>query len=721
MSSHRILLLAAAALGVAFGPRYASAQAAIPIGPEVRAVEFVGNATFPPDSLARAIVTAETQCRFWLFNVFPPFCPLGFGFALRRAELHEIDVERDVARLRIWYQRRGFREVAVSGASSLGADGKAEVRFTIAEGQPVLADSIVYVGAESFTNTALLENLPIRPGDRWSSLQLDATRDTLVRRLTNSGYPYADVLRQSVFPAGESYHAHVTFEIEPGTRARYGEIEVVGIGHLSESTILRTLPFRSGDPYRVGQLVDAQTRLFGLELVTSASITPDLSSPSDSIVSLLVQVQEGDPYRVRSGIGWSRSECVTAESRWTSRNFFGGGRVFQVRGRLANILAPSWNDSWGCRQVGEGEFTHLTWLAAIDFSQPWIFSTRNRFNASLFAERQSVPEVFIRKAVGIQLALTRAIGPQTPLTLSYRPEISSLDAAEILLCTGFLICTRQDIGVLTGAQRLAPIGLNLTRNLSNSLLNPTSGYRLTVDLEHASRWTGSEFRYDRALVEATWYSGLIGPAVLATRIRGGWVGSGDGQGLAEVIPPQKRYYAGGANSVRGFAQSRLGPKVLFVSADALLDSIQPICAVSEVIDLSCDATGARFDSRPTGGTRVLEGNAEVRFALGTELEAVGFMDFGQVWAADQGIALDELEFTPGIGLRYLSPVGPLRLDVGYNFRGDERLSVVTNGVVPDASSPFYRTTDDLAVLDNRVLFRGSESRFQLHISIGQAF
>ncbi|MBM4183833.1 MAG: hypothetical protein FJ207_06345 [Gemmatimonadetes bacterium] len=703
---------AVATLAVAAAP--ARAQVALPVGPEVRSVSFVGNTTFPPDSLELAIVTTETQCTVPI--LLRPLC--WFGVGRRRGELREVEVDRDAARLEIWYQRRGFREVDVSADSELGLDGRVGVVFTVAEGQPVMADSVAYVGADAFVGTDLLNELPIRAGDRWSSLRLDATRDTLVRRLNNRGYPYADVLRQTVFPAGEPYHAHVTFEVEAGTRAVYGDIQVSGIDHLSESTILRTLPFRSGDPFRVGQLVDAQARLFGLELVTSASINPDLSSPADSTVALQVQVQEGDPYRVRAGAGWSRSECLNAESRWTSRNFFGGGRVLQVRGRLANILASEWHETWGCRQVGTDEYTDLTWLAAVDFSQPWIFSTRNRFSASLFGERQSIPEVFIRKSFGLQLALIRAVGPQTPLTLSYRPELSSLDAAEILLCSGFLVCTEQDIDVLTRAQRVAPVGLNLTRDLSNNLLNPTRGYRLIVDLEHAARWTGSQFRYDRALVEGTWYSRLVGPAVLATRIRGGWVGSGGEAGTTDIIPPQKRYYAGGANSVRGFAQSRLGPRVLLADTTALLG----ICSKSEIADLTCDATGARFDSRPIGGTRVLEGNAEVRVPLGTDLEAVTFMDFGQVWSNGQQVSLEALEFTPGLGLRYLSPVGPLRVDLGYNFQADERLPVVTTGFVADASAAGgYRATDDLVILDSPVSFRSSESRFQLHISIGQAF
>ncbi len=726
MTPPRTLLLSAFAAVALGAPRHAMAQAGGLLGPEVRSVTFVGNATFPEDSLERAIVTTETSCRHWALNYLPPwFCPFGFGFALRRSELREVEIARDAARLQIRYQRRGFREVRVTGETVMQPDSTAAVVFTVMEGTPVIADSIAFVGAEDVTGINLLEDLPIRSGDRWSTLQLDATRDTLTRRLMSRGYPYADVLRQTVFPQDEPYHAHVTFEIEPGAYSRYGEIEVTGIQSLSESTILQTLPFRSGDPYRVDQLVDAQTRLFGLELVTSATITPDLQSGTDSIVPLLVQVQEGDPYRVRAGGGWSLSECFNAESRWTSRNFFGGGRVLQVRGRLANIFSPALHDEAICSQVGEDDYAELTWVAAVDFSQPWIFSTRNSFNASLFAERQSVPEVFIRRAFGLQLALVRAVGPRTPLTLSYRPELSRVDAAEFLLCTGFLVCTRDDIGVLTSFRRLAPVGLNLTRDLSNSLLNPTSGYRLIVDLEHASSWTGSEFRYDRASVEGTWYSDRCGPAVLSTRVRAGWVGSGGGGGTdpIDIIPPQKRFYAGGANSVRGFPQSRLGPRVLAqTDPEQLLhkaDSVAvPNCTVADIVSLGCDATGARLGSQPTGGTRVLEGNAEVRFALGTDVEAVTFVDFGQVWGGDQAVNLEAVEFTPGIGLRYLSPVGPLRLDLGYNFRGGEPLSVITQRI--EAGAP-YVETGDLVVLGPRVLSGGSESRFQLHISIGQAF
>ena len=355
-----------------------------------------------------------------------------------------------------------------------------------------------------------------------------------------------------------------------------------------------------------------------------------------------------------------------------------------------------------------------------------------------------MPDIFIREAVGLQLGLVRAIGPQTPLTLSYRPEFSRLDAAEILLCTGFLVCTNEDIDDLTSSKRLAPVGLSLTRDLANSLLNPTRGYRLMIDLEHASVGTGSQFRYNRIVSEGTWYSGITESSVLATRLRAGWVGSGsfDGghgtRGLQEVIHPQKRFYAGGANSVRGFAQSRLGPRVLALNDPVwLLSQNGAACLPTALMDLTCDAAlldAGLFVSRPTGGTRVIEGNIEIRFRLNPDLEGVTFSDFGQVWGAGQSLSPEDLEFTPGFGLRYLSPLGPIRVDLGYNFRGAEPLSVVTSQIAPwnsgysaterltvDVQVIAYVATDEFAILGPKRPFGSGENRVQLHISIGQAF
>jgi len=710
-------------------------------GDVVRTVRFEGNSTFPSDSLARAIVTKETECRT---NVLVLFCALGFDFALRRPRLRVREVPRDQTRLTIWYYIRGFREVQVDTPSVVRSPGQVDVTFRIVEGRPFLAASIAFEGAEAFVDTGLLDDLPLQPGDRLSESARAATSDTIARRLQNQGYALADIFSTVIYPAEDRYNARVAFEIVPGPLTTYGAIDIQGLENLSAATIRRTLQFSTGDLYRARDVEEARARLFGLDIVRSAQVLPSLDSISGSIVPVTVLVQEGDAYRVRAGGGLSSAECLNLEARWASRNFLGGGRVLQVRARVGNLLAPALG-SVLCYDSGIDDFAGLTGLAAVDLAQPWIFSTHNSFATSVFVERQVLPDIFIRRAIGFQAALTRAIDRQTAVTFFYRPELSELDGDDVLFCTGFLVCTPEDIAVLKGANWLAPIGISLARDRSDDLLNPRTGYRFSFDLEHAAAWTGSDFRYERAVAEATVYRELGGPVVLATRLRGGWVGGAFDflqRPDAKIVHPQRRFFAGGANSVRGFDQSRLGPTVLFVSETELLLLPESMggagCSPAAVMDLSCDAGVAPdgvFSLLPTGGTQVIEGNVEVRFPLGSWLEGVAFTDFGQVWSQSpgQGVDLGDIEFTPGFGVRFPSPVGPIRVDLAYRPKGLPGLDVITRQIeayipgVHDAEDqlmapgriPFVLASQ-LVRLDPKVFLDG-DSRFALHISIGQAF
>ena len=713
---------------------------------EVSEVAFQGNQSFPDDSLSRAIVTRETECRS---VVFTPFCWAGADFAVQRFYLPERDVPLDRLRLEAWYYQRGFREISVDTLTSLGEEGRATVSFIIDEGEPVIATRVDFEGGEGIYEDGLLEGLPLQPGERLSILALDATRDTLERRLANRGYGRVNVLRRHLIAAGEPHTALVTFDIDTGSRVRYGPIMVSGNSELSEATVLNTLQFSTGDLYSRDAVQQGQGRLFGLDIIRSASVTSDFQSDPDSVIPITVNVVEGDAYRVRYGGGWTTAECFGVEAQWAARNFVGGGRLLQVRGRVANVLTPQFQNVL-CPQGGTEEFGELTGALTLDVAQPWIFSTRYSFSTAVFIERQSLPDVFIREAVGVELALTRLIGPQTSFTLSYRPELSRLDAAEVLFCTNLLVCSPEDVSILQDANWLAPIGFSFTRNLANNILNPNRGYSVVLEVEHASQWTGSNFRYDRAIAEGTLYSGLGRSGVFAARIRGGWVGSGAFEALLltpgtfDLVHPQKRFYAGGANSVRGFAQGRLGPRVLTIDPVRLLEpgTAGAGCNPSQLMDLSCDPASikeGRFFPRPTGGTRVLEGNLELRFPIGLNLEGVMFTDVGQVWGGRDEVDLSKLAITPGVGVRYLSPVGPIRIDLGYRFREGEPLAVVTsqlevfNPNVHEESEriridgnviPYVRTNELAALKTSRLFGEASPlslQRFQLHISIGQAF
>jgi outer membrane protein insertion porin family/translocation and assembly module TamA len=314
------------------------------------------------------------------------------------------------------------------------------------------------------------------------------------------------------------------------------------------------------------------------------------------------------------------------------------------------------------------------------------------------------------------------------------------------------VCDPVQAAVLQGFNWLAPVEVAYSQDRRDQVLNPRRGYFWVASAGHASALTGSDFRYNRAGGEIAGYA-MRAPFVFASHIRLGWLDEREFRGLGgtgatvDVVPPQVKLFAGGANSVRGFAQNRVGPRVLTVPVESLVGdrgTVGPVCIPDAIADRSCDAGDLRdaaFEVRPTGGNFLLEASIETRFPLsGPQLEGAVFLDVGQVWDDPGHVSLSEFEFSPGIGVRYLTPIGPVRIDIGYRFRREEALRVVTSGVRPfDATTDApgdrltgpggnpleWVRTDDLALLDPRVLYGETNlwsfGRLQLHFSIGQAY
>lgn len=722
--------------------------------PELAHIRFEGNEVFGDDALSGAIVNRETECS----NLFlSPLCWFGIEAAIDRRYLDPDELSRDALRLQAYYWLRGYRDARVEVEQTESDEGVA-LTFRVDEGEPVLVEELRIDGAEDVEAEGLLEDLPLAVGEPMSSLRIEAVRDTLVNRLREVGYAHAEVFSGFLIPA-DSRAAQVDFTLDPGPRARFGEVQVEWAQEappeLDETTVRRMVPFSEGSTYRFSQLVEGQRNLYALELIQTARVTENRDTLArDTVIPVNIRLTEGDLHRVRTGLGWSTADCFNGEARWTSRNFRGGARRLTARARISNILAPQLNETLLCGGVGSDEFTRLNGQLAVELIQPFVFSPRNSVAASAFGERQSVAGVYIREAIGTSLAFTRNIGRQATLTFSYQPALTRLDAGEVFFCVSFLLCTSEDIEAFSSANWLSPLAITLALNRSNRLLNPTAGYSVALDFEYAAGWTGSDFVYARGLGEVAGYLGLGERTVLAARIRGGNVepgafsrGGTPGSVPPDLVHPQKRFYAGGAASVRGFAENQLGPRVLSTDVENLLnvppDGTEALCTPEQVVDATCDGRGLNPDEvlvRATGGIRLLEGSVELRFPLiSNVLQGATFVDIGQVWDQQADEELDRFEVTPGLGLRYFSPIGPLRIDLGYNFRGRQELPLLTEDLEPcdlatdsclvvrmadGSSGPIpWQVTDDLQPLDPRVEFGVTEwyQRFQLHFSIGQAF
>jgi outer membrane protein assembly factor BamA len=761
MTRVRSPLLLLALVGGLVGAMPAQAQTS---RPEITRIRFEGNRVFDDDDLRSAIYNRETECKQL---VFQPLCWMGVEAALDRRYLQPREVPLDALRLQAYYWLRGYRDAAVDTAL-VRDDGTVGIEFRIDEGEPVLVGRMEVFGLEDLDIPGVASDLPLRVGDPLSAIRMEAVKDTLVSRLREVGYAHAAVFSGFFIPA-DTRSAEVTFDVDAGPVARFGQVSVEWlpgpdgdlVPELDETSIRRMVPFRAGGLYRHSQLVEGQRNLYSLEMVRTARVRPLGDTVAlDTIIPVAIQIGEGDLHRVRAGGGWSTADCLNTEAQWASRNFRGGARRLTVRGRLSNILTPQLNGSALCRQAGTEPFDVLNYQVSAELVQPWVFSPRNSLSATAFVERQTLPDVFIRKATGFTLAFTRALGRQSTATLSYQPALTELEeAGEVFFCVSLFLCTADDRQVFAGKKWLAPVVLSLGLNRSNRVLNPTAGYSLALDLEHASRFTGSQFGYNRMVGEITGYVGLGEETVLAARFRGGVVNPGifkTQQDSFAISHPQKRFYSGGAGSVRGFGENRLGPRVLSVRVPRLVE-YQPdgsrVCEPEEVVDGTCDPLGADaaalryFEVRPTGGDALLEANLELRFPfLASDLQGAVFVDAGYVWPRERNehisIDLSDLELTPGVGVRYFSPIGPIRVDVGYRFREAENLPFFTGAlrscdaatercleVRGPAGTPIeldWVATSDLTQLQevSGVRFgggRGFLNRLQLHVSIGQAF
>jgi outer membrane protein insertion porin family len=740
----RLALLLATALVVG-GASTASAQR-----PEVVELQFVGAQALSHSELAAAITTSPTRCPNLLYELV---CWAGVG--QEPAYLEPGALESDALRLRVLYHERGYRQ-AVVAADTVRAGRGVRVTFRIDEGGPLRVASLDVMGAPMDLR---MTPLPLRVGAPFDMVAYEAGRDTLLARLRNTGYARAQVLLGYEVGRDAPLAAHVRYDIVPGAAVRFGEVWVVGTRETSPELIRRMLTFREGGRYDRSALLESQRNLYGLQIFRHAEVRAELEREEDGVVPITVQVAEGNMRRVRAGAGVSNMECANVEGRWLDRNFMNDGRRLELRGQVGNLLVDQ------CQQVPVlstdfEPYRHLTGILAAEFTQPWLFGPRNSLGLGLYGERRSVPEVFVRTATGGHVSFGRNLGRNTGVTLAYRPEWTRLGAEnDLFFCVNFIACAYEDTRLLSEPHWLSPVTLTFSADRTDAAFTPSRGYIVRTDIEHAAGYTGSSFAYTRLIGEGSTYRGRPSGVIWAGRLRGGVVWPHGEQGSGAIrVNPQKRFFAGGPNSVRGFEQYRLGPTVLGINAVPWL--VQPDdpstsrvegagCSVASVNDGTCDVSGlgaALFQRRPVGGEVLLEGNIELRFPLpfsGGRVRGAAFVDAGQVWLLGGDVAVGELVATPGIGVRYYSPVGPIRVDAGFDTRGPQTLNVLTTGVeeclftgssdcqqIPGTGLSL-RNSGEIVTL-NRTVTIGDGlgdiatwgdlfGRFRLHFSIGQAF
>ena len=551
--------------------------------------------------------------------------------------------EADLKRIEAFYRDRGFPDARVRSfdVQLNDAQDKVDITLEISEGEPIRVAAIDIRGFDVLPprrQETLRETLPLQLNKPLDRQLLVASRERALNALRDEGYPYAEV--SATEEEAGSRARRIIFEATPGVLAHFGEVDVHGYASVSEEVIRRQLTFKPGDRYTRREPRESQRRLYGLELFEFANVEP-LEEPvlMSEEVPVRVTVAEGKHQRVETGVGYGTEEQARARIRWEHRNLFGGAQQGGV----------------------EAKWSSLDRGVRADFREPYFFSSNVSLNVDGQAWQATEP-VYDSKQLGGRVFLRRQSNAQNfwavGLTTEYQRSTVDPDALLDISIRDDLIALGLDPTTGQSSGTLSALTFDVTRNTTNSVLNATQGYMVAGHIEQAGKFLWGSYNFWSATAEGRQFL-TVGRVTLAGRFRLGTIAAAEDN--EANVPFYRRFFLGGASSVRGWGRFDVSPLA---------------------------------DGFPVGGLSMLEGSAEVRLPLTGKFGAVAFVDAGNVWRDAWAIDLSDLRYAVGPGLRYQTPIGPARFDIGYQVNPIE-------GLLVDGEP--------------------QKRRFRLHFSIGQAF
>jgi outer membrane protein assembly factor BamA len=527
----------------------------------------------------------------------------------------------DRRRVRSFYVRRGFFAVTVETEVDR-RDNRADVTFKVAEGPRARLARVVVEGAPAEVPVdALRAEIPLDDGDTFDYQRYEQALPDLVAKLQEHGYARARVNGMIVADA-ERNEAVIRLDVDAGPLARFGAVNVDGVPPGLERAVAARIGVRPGARYSLEAIEQTRAALYELGRVGLVRVESDRDR--DEVVDVLVRVEEAPRHELRLG-GGVGADPVAFEVRgraaygvaawpWPLTTARAELRPAIVLKRETSDVAPRLDatatldriDLFYPRFGGTAEAS-FSYLAVEAYTS---YGPRLRLTARTPTYARSV-----QATVGWQLG-----------TVSYSDISPVIDDA-----------TRMRIGLLR-TDRVGAFEASAVLDLRDDRVAPTRGGYFEVRAEQGTEAAGGALTYTRVTPEARGYLPL-GPAVLGARARLG--------ALVGTAPATRRFFVGGANSHRGFPERHLAP-----FAEGVVDD--------------------RTLAVPYGGTASLELSTELRFPLPDlpylpPLAGAAFVDGGDVTETWGALDVDRLHWASGLGLRLPTPIGAVRLDVGYRL------------------------------------------------------
>jgi translocation and assembly module TamA len=666
--------------------------------PIVRHLRIEGNTHLSDRQIEKKILTAKTG--WWPLATKQYFDPVSW--------------EADLKRIVRLYGSRGYYQarIARESATPEEPDGVA-LTVTVDEGQVTRVGTLDVTGLEGLPaadREAVLAGLRLKVGAPFVESDWDAAKNGLVKRLRARGYAKAADAGQALVDV-DSHLAALTISVRPGIRYRFGAIDVKADPHGRIPPLFVweqvRLAIPEGAPYSDEALAEAERRVFAMGVFGSIKVVTGTADDAAAIMPITVVVREGPFRTLRLGGGVAVDQIhneVHLTGDWTHRDFLGGMRRLTLHAMVGWAFIPDIY-AVAARDLSAAPRSGPIFALGVTFEQPRFLGRPSLREQSTLTFERTIQQTYENLSNRLGTGVIWQPRGRVSIYPAYHLEFDHLNGSPINSAAAAPLTLGCQTTSGTCNVWLSYLEQIVTWDRRDGALEPHNGIYASLSLQEGGGPLQGNFDYLRVLPEVRGYLSFFedGALTLSARLRVGelWpIGGGGPESSAVVI----RFYSGGATSMRGFSERRLSP---------LLEAPAP--GTNPVV----------YETVPIGGNGLFDGSFEARYSVLRNLRAAAFVDVGQVTTGLFALSdLPGVLWAVGVGLRYLTPIGPIRLDVARRLPfGDlpplYRTDPTTGQILPP--EPYAVDTSCFGLFGSRPDTPVNDGSCVFQLSIGEAF
>jgi len=526
---------------------------------------------------------------------------------LNKGPLNPDRLDEDMLAIQSLYLTQGFLNTSAKYDITTSSDHRAEIQVTIEEGIQTRVDAVRINGLSVISTEAALATLKLQTHQPFRPYMVESDRNTLSEIISKTGRPHVSITDSLHYSPGRD-RVEIVYQVNEGPAVQTGQVVFVGNFRTRQAQIEDIMTIKPGEPFSLTQVLEDLGRLRDMEIFDTVQVQTIGLSEKAPVVDILVSVEEKKPYRIEAGAGYETEKGTFLHSRAQDINFMG-------RDIAAKI---------------DGEASEIGYEFSATLTDPRIFNSLFSASAGFYAEEiAEFNQTYGTRSLGTTLSFNRKWKPRIETGLILQIENRSVYSTE----DDALVFVTDEFGnILEVTDRsFASLAHYIQYDSRDSLIRPKKGIYANLSIEPTK---GFDTDLDDFIRVKGDLRGLVSPLprlTLAAMIKAGYLNPLNESGM---VSTDQLLYLGGASTVRGFEENLLRRNEL---------------------------------GNPVGGRSSLCGSLEGRIDLVGNLELTLFVDAGRLSDLQTAGVSDDVRFSAGLGLRYITPIGPMGLVYGYKL------------------------------------------------------